>query len=414
MSKLGNFLGLDSIPILGTQAQGIQPLTLPSSTTDQIMVVGFSAENINRRVDTANYSNPATPLLKLHEHHYRSLDRYNNPSIASSSDTYPQIDLTYHGGTWTLNYSFYNTDSENLTEYIWTASGTGGHIPVTGWTGGNNGATGEIQLSDPNSFDMYHTILDAFDFVNLGGSASVMQSFNASEYSENFYVYTSQTPSTISSLFDPALLKQSTLVSAADQIRVYGNSVSTLSSVNRLYQAYFGGGVWRASSVTLPNPPASVADYPIANGNTIGIFRVGSNVSSSSVFRYMPIIDEQRVFKRSLLTLPLDNGSYIVNDVYGTYNGTYVDSASSDAILVGSGIWHITGTDKYLIQAGFETNEGTSANWRFFNLDSGQSFEHFSTDPTAMPRIGWRNVIASSVVAGGFSTSYGRHDISIT
>ena len=414
MPQLGNFLGLTSLPILGASAP--QELTIPVATTQQVIPLGFSVANmgsgaITYRQETYAFTTPATPLIKQYPTYYSSLGRPNNISIISSSDTYPFMELSYNAPTWILSYDFYNYDSEGYVQFVWTASGTADKIPVTGWTGGLNNATGEIQIADPNSFDFYHTMLDSNVFKNLGSGSGVRQSWNANEYTENTYLYTSQTPATLSSLFNTNFLKQSVLVSSSDIIDVYSNT-NTFGNTFRNYRAYYGSGLWRIAQNTLPSPPASASDYPIVNGNCVSIRRVTSGTGSD--FRYMPIIDGRRVFKRALLSATLSQATYIVADPLELWTGTYVPSASSGGALVGSGIWNITGTTKYLIQAGFVAGAGgTSPNWRFFDLDSGNSFTHFSTDATSLPRNGWRDVIASSVSVSGSATEYARQDIII-
>jgi hypothetical protein len=416
MPQLGNFLGLTSLPILGSSAP--QELTIPVATTEQVIPLGFSVANMGSRFgttykqETYTFSIPGTPLIKQYSTYYGSLGRANNLPIISSSDTYPFMELSYVAPTWTLSYDFFNSDTENYVQFLWTASGTADKIPVTGWTGGLNNATGEIQIADPNSFDFYHTMLDSNVFKNAGGGGAVRQSWNATEYMENCFVYTSQTPATLSSLFNTNFLKQSTFISAADVIDVYSNT-NVVGTTFRNYRAYYGSGLWRIANNALPSPPASTSDYPIVNGNCV-FFRRNTSGSGSDL-RYMPLIDGQRVFKRALLLATLSQATYVVTDPLQLWSGTYVPSASSDGALVGSGIWHITGTTKYLIQAGFVAGAGgTSPNWRFFNSSSGSSFTHFSTDSTSLPRNGWRNVIASTVVVSNVGTEYGRQDIFIT
>jgi len=415
MPQLGNFLGLTGLTILGSSAP--QELTIPVSTTEQVIPLGFSVANMGSRSstyrqETYTFTTPATPLIKQYSTYYGSSGRANSIPIISSSDTYPFMELSYVGSTWTLNYDFYNYDSEGYVQFLWTASGTADKIPVTGWTGGLNNATGEIQIADPNSFDFYHTMLDSHIFKNAGSGSGVRQSWNANEYMENCFVYTSQTPATLSSLFNPNFLKQSAVFSSSDIITVFSNT-NIYGNTFRNYVASFNAGVWRIQNNVLPSPPASPSDYPIVNGNCVIIRRV--TTSAGSDFRYMPIIDGQRVFKRALLSATLSQANYSVNDPLQLWNGTYVPSASSDGALVGSGIWHITGTTKYLIQAGFVAGAGgTSPNWRFFDSSSGSSFTHFSTDSTSLPRNGWRNVIASSVVVSNVGTEYGRQDIIIS
>ena len=366
-------------------------LFLPLDSTSEITILGFTDTNANWRLASHNYTLPNGPLVKQGS---------SNPIFISDTNFFnganSKFELSYTSGTQTWTLSLVNTTTSS-TITSWSATGTATLIPKRGWVGGQNSGTDEIELIDPNSYSNFVSILDSLTFTNnsgVGGTYKTSSTENRS-YRENVYVYQSGNSSTLSNLFDTNFLKKSSLVSGADTINVFPNpnvSGFGLTTTQRRYRAYVGtDNVWRISSGTDTYPGLPTGDYPIQNGDGIYIAR-----QSSSTFRFLPILNQQKVFKRAVLSKLLAGITSInVNDIYDVWSGTYVDAGSNAALesTTGTGIYY---TDYYtmLIAPGTQAVSGQSfPNWTFYNDDAGSTLTHFSTNPLVLPQAGWYNTL---------------------
>jgi hypothetical protein len=383
-------------------------LFLPLATTSEITILGFTDTNANWRLASHNYTLPNGPLVKQGS---------SNPIFISDTNFFnganSKFELSYTSGTKTWTLSLVNTTTSS-TITSWSATGTATLIPKRGWVGGQNSGTDELELIDPNSLSNFVSILDSFTFTNNSGAGGTYKtSSTQSGFRENVYIYQSGTSSTLSNLFDINFLRKASFLSSADTINVFPNpNIYGFGTSTRRYRAYVGtDNVWRISAGTDSYPELAAGDYPIQNGDGIYIIR-----HSSSTFRFLPILNKQKVFKRAIFSrLKQGYTSISVTDYDGFWTGTYVPTDENSGIY-GEGIFWIPNTYKYLASAGAQATDGRSfQNWSFYNDDGGYTLQHFSTNPLVVPQAMWNNTIVTQNFYGPTGLLHWiRTDISIT
>ena len=385
---------------------------LPLATTSEINVLGFTDTNANWRSSSHNYTHPDGPLVKQGS---------SNPIFISSTNFFngwtARFELSYTSGTQTWTLSLFNTTTSS-TITSWSAIGTATLVPKRGWVGGQNSGTNEIELVDPNSFSNLVSTLDSFQFTNNSGAGGTYKtsSTESRSFRENVYIYQSGTSSTLSNLFNTNFLKKSNLLSSADLISVFQNpNVYGFSSTTRRYRAYVGAdNVWRISSGTDSYAGLPAGDYPIQDGDGVYI-----NRHSASTFRFLPILTQQKVFKRALYSRLFSGyNSIVVTDINDAWTGTYVDGGSSAPVVstTGTGVYWIPSTYNLLIAPATTTTGGQSfSNWSFYNDDGGSLLQHFSTNPLVFPLAGWYNTIVEPDFYGPTGLlKWIRRDLNIT
>lgn len=363
---------------------------LPLATTSEISILGLSDTNATWRSSSFNYSLPNGPLVKQGS---------TNPIFISDTNVFntwlARFEVSYTSGTQTWTLSLLNTTTSS-TITSWSSTGTATLIPKRGWVGGINSGTDELELVDPNSFSNFVSTLDSFQFTNNSGAAGTYKtsSTEGRSFRENVYIYQSGTSSTLSNLFNTDFLKKSSLLSSADIISVFQNpNVYGFGTSTRRYRAYVGtDNVWRISAGTDTYPGLPTSDYPIQEGDGVYIAR-----HSASTFRFLPILTQQKVLKRAILSkLFAGYTPIVVNDIYDVWTGSYVDAGSSGPLVstTGTGIYWISGTYNMLIAPETTTTQGSFfTNWSFYNDDGGAILQHFSTNPLVVPQAGWYNTI---------------------
>lgn len=384
---------------------------LPLATTSEINVLGFTDTNANWRSASHNYTHPDGPLVKQGS---------SNPIFISSTNFFnganSKFELSYTSGTQTWTLSLVNTTTSS-TITSWSAIGTATLIPKRGWVGGQNSGTDEIELVDPNSFSNLVSTLDSFSFTNNSGAGGTYKtsSTEGRGFRENVYIYSPSSSETIGNLFNTNLLKKSAISSSADIIHVFQNpDLYGWATATRRYRAYVHtDGAWRILNGTDTYSGLPAGDYPIQAGDGVYIAR-----NSTSTFRSMPIINQQKVFKRGLLSkLFAGYTSIVVNDIYDVWGGTYVDAGSSAALesTTGTGIYY-SGYTRLLIAPGTQAVTGQSfSNWTFYEDDAGATLQHFSTNPLVVPQAGWYNTIVEPNFYGPTGLlNWIRHDLHIT
>ena len=382
---------------------------LPLATTSEINVLGFTDTNANWRSSSHNYTHPDGPLVKQGS---------SNPIFISSTIFFngwtARFELSYTSGTQTWTLSLFDTATSS-TITSWSAIGTATLVPKRGWVGGQNSGTDEIELVDPNSFSNLVSTLDSFSFTNNSGAGGTYKtsSTEGRGFRENVYIYSPSSSTTIGNLFNTNLLKKSSISSSADIIHVFQNpDLYGWATATRRYRAYVHtDGAWRILSGTDTYSGLPAGDYPIQAGDGVYIAR-----HSTSTFRSMPILNQQKVFKRGLLSrVAVGYNPINVTDIYDAWAGSYVP-IDGNAPVQGTGVMWVLNTYNHLIPPGVETNSGTFNKWTFYNADSNGTLEHtFSTNPVVVPQAGWYNTI----VEPNFYSPSGllkwiRHDLHIT